>query len=94
MSNDAFYFGVLPILAETATHYGIQPVEMARASSVGEPFHLLSPLVPSTFLLCGLAGIELGQHQKFTIKWAILTCLVMLISSLVLGIFPFYSSLS
>lgn len=92
MSNDAFYFGVLPILAETATHYGIQPVEMARASIIGQPFHLLSPLVPSTFLLCGLAGIELGQHQKFTIKWAMLTCLVMLVSALILGMFPFYSS--
>jgi CitMHS family citrate-Mg2+:H+ or citrate-Ca2+:H+ symporter len=30
MSNDAFYFGVLPILAEAASHYGIPPVEIAR----------------------------------------------------------------
>jgi CitMHS family citrate-Mg2+:H+ or citrate-Ca2+:H+ symporter len=27
MSNDAFYFGVLPILAEAATQYGIEPVK-------------------------------------------------------------------
>lgn len=93
MSNDAFYYGVLPILSEAAGHYGITPVEMARASIVGQPVHLLSPLVPSTYLLCGLAGIELGQHQKFTIKWAILTCLVMGAAALVLGIFPLYSTL-
>ena len=91
MSNDAFYFGVLPILSEAAGHYGIEPVEMARASIVGQPVHLLSPLVPSTYLLCGLAGIEFGQHQKFTIKWAIITCLVMLVAALVFGMFPFYS---
>ena len=91
MSNDAFYYGVLPILAEAAGHYGIEPVEMARASIVGQPVHLLSPLVPSTYLLCGLAGIEFGQHQKFTIKWAIITCLVMLVAALVFGMFPFYS---
>jgi CitMHS family citrate-Mg2+:H+ or citrate-Ca2+:H+ symporter len=54
MSNDAFYFGVLPILAEAASHYGISPVEIARASIIGQPIHLLSPLVPSTYLLCGL----------------------------------------
>jgi len=42
-------------------------------------------------LLCGLAGIEFGQHQKFTIKWAIITCLVMLVAALVFGMFPFYS---
>lgn len=94
MSNDAFYFGVLPILSEAASHYGIEPVEMARAAIVGQPVHLLSPLVPSTYLLCGLAGIEFGQHQKFTIKWAIITCMVMLVVALVFGMFPFYSTLN
>lgn len=93
MSNDAFYFGVLPILSETAVHYGIEPVEMARAAIVGQPVHLLSPLVPSTYLLCGLAGIEFGQHQKFTIIWAIATCFVLLFSGLIFGMFPFYSTL-
>ncbi|MBO3653539.1 CitMHS family transporter [Acinetobacter bereziniae] len=93
MSNDAFYYGVLPILSEAASHYGITPVEMARASIVGQPVHLLSPLVPSTYLLCGLAGIEFGQHQKFTIKWAILTCLVMLVAAMLLSVFPLYSTM-
>lgn len=94
MSNDAFYYGVLPILSEAAVNYGITPVEMARASIVGQPVHLLSPLVPSTYLLCGLAGIELGQHQKFTIKWAIITCFFMLATALIVGVFPFYSTLN
>ena len=94
MSNDAFYYGVLPILSEAAANYGISPVEMARASIVGQPVHLLSPLVPSTYLLCGLAGIEFGQHQKFTIKWALLTCMVMMVSALIFGVFPLYSTLN
>ncbi|WP_180080996.1 MULTISPECIES: CitMHS family transporter [unclassified Acinetobacter] len=94
MSNDAFYFGVLPILSEAAAHYGIEPVEMARASIVGQPVHLLSPLVPSTYLLCGFAGIEFGQHQKFAIIWAVITCMVMLLAALVFGMFPFYSTLN
>lgn len=94
MSNDAFYYGVLPVLSEAASHYGISAVEMARASIVGQPVHLLSPLVPSTYLLCGLAGIEFGQHQKFTIKWAFITCLVMLAAALAFGVFPLYSTLN
>ncbi|MEN8281145.1 CitMHS family transporter [Acinetobacter gerneri] len=93
MSNDAFYFGVLPVLSEAAAHYGITPVEMARASIVGQPVHLLSPLVPSTYLLCGLAGIGFGDHQKFTIKWAIITCFVMLVAAVVFGMFPLYSQI-
>ena len=93
MSNDAFYYGVLPVLAEAASHYGISPVEMARASIVGQPVHLLSPLVPSTYLLVALAGIEFGDHQRFTLKWAVLVCLCIMFAALLMGIFPLFSSL-
>jgi CitMHS family citrate-Mg2+:H+ or citrate-Ca2+:H+ symporter len=90
MSNDAFYYGVLPVLTEAASHYGISPVEMARASIVGQPVHLLSPLVPSTYLLVGLAKIEFGDHQRFTLKWAIAICLCILLAALLLGVFPLF----
>ncbi len=89
ISNDAFYYGVMPIVSEVAGSSGIEPVEMARASLVGQPVHLLSPLVPSTYLLVGLAGVEFADHQRFTIKWAVLTCLLMMFAGLLLGVFPF-----
>ncbi|MGQ2929584.1 MAG: citrate transporter, partial [Sphingopyxis sp.] len=76
ISNDAFYYGVLPVVSEAAGHYGIGQLEMARASLMGQPVHLLSPLVPSTYLLVGLAGVEFGDHQKFTLKWAVAICLL------------------
>ena len=88
MSNDAFYFGVLPILSEAAQGYGISAVEMARASLIGQPVHLLSPLVPSTYLLVGLAGVEFGDHQRYALKWATMICLVMLAAALAFGLFP------
>ena len=88
MSNDAFYFGVLPILTEAAGQYGVTAVEMARASLVGQPVHLLSPLVPSTYLLVGLAGVDFADHQRFTLKWAVLVSMVLLAACLVFAIFP------
>jgi CitMHS family citrate-Mg2+:H+ or citrate-Ca2+:H+ symporter len=88
ISNDAFYYGVLPIVTEVARTAGIEPVEMARAALIGQPVHLLSPLVPSTYLLVGLAGVDFGDHQKFTLKWAVLVCLLMMAASLLLGLFP------
>lgn len=88
ISNDAFYYGVLPIVSSAAEVYGITPVEMARASLIGQPVHLLSPLVPSTYLLVGLAGVEFGDHQKFTMKWAVMVCLLMLFTALLCGVFP------
>ena len=89
LSNDAFYFGVLPILTQAASTYGISAAEMGRASVIGQPVHLLSPLVPSTYLLVGLIGVELGDHQRFTIKWSVLTSLVLLAIGLVVGVIPF-----
>ena len=88
LSNDAFYFGVLPILTEAASHYGISAAEMARASLVGQPVHLLSPLVPSTYLLVGLAKVEFGDHQKFTLKWTVATSLILLLVNLLTGVIP------
>lgn len=88
ISNDAFYFGMLPILAQAAAAYGIDPAVLARASLVGQQVHLLSPLVPSTYLLVGMARIEFGEHQRFSLPWALGACMVMLVGSLLLGIFP------
>lgn len=91
MSNDAFYYGILPVLNEAASSYGISAVEMARASIVGQPVHLLSPLVPSTYLLIGLAKIEFGDLQRFTLKWAVMVCLTILLAALLMGVFPLFS---
>ncbi|MGE8319030.1 MAG: CitMHS family transporter [Comamonas sp.] len=92
ISNDAFYFGILPILAKTAAVYGIGPVEIARASLVGQQVHLLSPLVASTYLLVGLAKVEFGDHQRFTLLWALSAAFVMLASMLLLGVIPLVGS--
>ena len=88
ISNDAFYYGMLPILAESGRAYGIAPAEIGRAALVGQQIHLLSPLVASTYLLVGFVGIELGEHQRFTLKWALGSCLVFGLVALLTGAFP------
>jgi citrate-Mg2+:H+ or citrate-Ca2+:H+ symporter, CitMHS family len=88
ISNDAFYYGILPILAKAGQVYGISPAEMGRASLIGQPVHLLSPLVPSTYLLVGLAGVDFDAHQRFTLKWACLTALVLLGTGLLTTVIP------
>ena len=63
-------------------------LEIGRASLVGQPVHLLSPLVPSTYLLVWLCGVELGEHQRFTIKWAVLSAMVLLLVGMVTTVIP------
>ena len=88
ISNDAFYYGVVPILAKAGATYGISAAEIGRASLIGQPVHLLSPLVPSTYLLVGLVNAELGDHQRFTLKWTFVASLAMLAIGLVTGVIP------
>jgi CitMHS family citrate-Mg2+:H+ or citrate-Ca2+:H+ symporter len=88
ISNDAFYYGVVPVLGQAAAAYGLTAAEIGRASLIGQPVHLLSPLVPSTYLLVGLAKVELGDHQRFTLKWTIATSAIMLLVSLATGVIP------
>lgn len=88
MSNDAFFFGVLPVLTETASHYGITAEEMARASIVGQPLHTSSPLVASFLLLIGLAKVELGVHLRKALWRASLVCVVMLLVGTAVAAYP------
>jgi CitMHS family citrate-Mg2+:H+ or citrate-Ca2+:H+ symporter len=88
MSNDAFYFGILPVLAQSGAAFGIDPVEMARASVVGQPVHLQSPLVPAILLLVSLANVNLGDHHKKVLWRAAIVSLVMLAVAIVVGVIP------
>jgi len=84
---DAYYFGVVPILSQTATEFGIDPLEIGRAALLGQMTvgFPLSPLTASTFLLIGLCEVDLGEHQKFVFKWALGTTIVMTIVALLTG---------
>ncbi|GKV57621.1 citrate transporter [Sporosarcina sp. NCCP-2222] len=84
---DAYYFGVLPIISETAAAYGVVPAHIGSAAILGQMTtgFPLSPLTASTFLLIGLAGVELADHQKFIFKWAFGTTIVMTVVAIITG---------
>ncbi|GHI48642.1 MULTISPECIES: CitMHS family transporter [Streptomyces] len=86
MSNDGFYFGIVPILAEAGAQHGVSPLEIARASLIAQPLHMSSPLVPAVYVLVGMAKVEFGDHTRATVKWAVMVSLVILAAALLLGI--------
>ena len=87
---DSFYFAVLPILAQAGQAVGIPAVDMARAAicgqiTIGFP---ISPLTPSTFLLIGLAGVDLGRHQKHSFIPLWIISLTIVFVAVILGKLP------
>lgn len=84
---DSYYFGVVPILSQTATAFQLDALEIGRAALLGQMTvgFPISPLTASTFLLIGLSEVDLGEHQKFTFKWALGTSLVMTAMALITG---------
>ncbi|WP_172460102.1 TRAP transporter large permease subunit [Priestia endophytica] len=78
MSNDAFYFGVVPIFASTAQAYGIEPIEIVRTVVLTQSAHFLLPLVPDTILLTGMLKLNIAEYVRFTLKWSVLTCIVLI----------------
>lgn len=89
-SPDAFYYEVLPILSETAISLGVDPIDIGKAALLGNGTtrFSVSPLNPSVFVLLGLAGITLAEHQKHTLLWAFGSTIVMAIVAVSIGLIP------
>lgn len=78
---DSFYYGVMPVIANAVAAMGGSAVAVAKASIMGQMTlgFPLSPLTGATFLLLGLAGQDLGDHQKHTLPLAWFISIVMVI---------------
>ena len=84
---DSFYFGVLPVVAAASQAAGASAIEVGRAALVGQMTtgFPVSPLTPATFLLVGLAGVDLADHQRRAIPYLFIISLVMAAAALVSG---------
>lgn len=84
---DAYYFGILPVFAETAAALGHDPHAIGRAAILGQMTtgFPLSPLTASTYILIGLSGVTLREHQRSLFGWAFGTTVVMAVVAVATG---------
>lgn len=85
MSNDAYFFGIVPILAAAGAEYGVDPMHIARASMLGQPVHALSPLIAPIYIMAGLLNKEVGDLQRFALLPAIGASLVFIAGAVITG---------
>lgn len=88
---DSYYFGILPLVSDIAAIHGIDPIAIGRAAITGQMTtgFPVSPLTGATYLLIGLTGVSLGDHQKMCIPYAFLISIIILITAIIVGAIPF-----
>lgn len=85
LSNDGFYFGIVPILAETGEAFGIPPAVIAHSVLPGIFLHTLSPLNPPLYVAAGLLRADFGTLWRFAFPWAIAIALAATAAGIVTG---------
>ena len=90
LTNDGFYYGVLIPFAEIGRQYGFEPMHMALASLMGQAFHLLSPLVAFIYLLLRLTGLDMGEWQRESAKYAAVVFVIFVVTIILMGHMPLY----
>ncbi|MEF2097338.1 citrate:proton symporter [Bacillus sp. CFBP9009] len=85
MSNDAFFFGALPVLAHSASEYGISSMEIARAGVIGQPLHSMGPTSAPLWVLLELVRRDLGQFQRYALVPVTILSLMLIVFALITG---------
>lgn len=86
-SSDLYYYSFVPVVIESVGNFRISPKNIALAMLIGQNVGtVINPCVPTTFLAIGLAGVELKDHIKFSLKYLLIISFVMVLFGIFLGI--------
>ena len=85
---DSFIYGIVPVLSESVSMMGLAGSSICYATVVGMQTlgWPISPLNAATLLMTGMSGVELADHQKFSIPRVWFLSVVMLIFMILFGL--------
>lgn len=87
LSPDLYYYSLLPVVGEVAMGVGGDAVKVGLGMLIGENIGVvISPCIPTTFLAIGLAGVQLKDHIKFSLKYFIGVSAIMILAGMVIGV--------
>lgn len=85
LNNNAFYFGIYPVLAETATTLGFDAMNIGLVSLLGQALRGFSPVIPALYFMASYVGVEFSDFQKKAIPYSVVLFAANLLAGLVLG---------
>lgn len=88
LSSDGYYFGILPVLANLASLYGISMTAMGVAAMVPLATYYATPLIAWIFILCDRCEVEFADYQKSILKVEIPAFVLYIITFYITGAIP------
>lgn len=89
LNTDAYYFGLLPVVAEVVEPHGVAPATVVYALMVGNVVGtFISPFSPALWLALGLAGLEMGEHIRRAVIPMWLFSLALIAIAVLMGVIP------
>lgn len=87
--GDALTYGILPIVNQIVSAYGIPAAAVGAAFLITfGPAIYIMPMTAATYMGLGLTNVELKDHIAFSYKWAFVLASAMLAFVLITGIIP------
>lgn len=91
LGADTFYFGVFPLLGEAGANFGVPALDVGVAMLIGKNVGMIiSPLQPTTYLACGLAGVEVAAHIKKNFLWCWVISIGFCVLAMIMGVMSIY----
>lgn len=88
LGTDSYFFGLVPLAISVGQKFGVNPQDMAMAMLISKNYCVLvTPHAATTFLACGLAGIEIKDMLKFCAPRLFVMSLISLACGAMLGLF-------
>lgn len=91
LNTDAYYFGLLPVVAEIVEPYGVASQSVVYTLMVGNIVGtFISPFSPALWLALGLSGLEMGRHIRYSLlpMWGF--SLALMAIAILLGVIPVF----
>ena len=87
--GDALTYGILPIVNQIVSAYGIPAAAVGAAFLITfGPAIYIMPMTAATYMGLGLTNVELKDHIAFSYKWAFVLASAMLAFVVLTGIIP------